>query len=283
MVQIQSMTGYGRGHNASFSVEVRSTNHKALDIQLSMPPSFYPYEGRIRRQIRERFQRGRIELRVTAREADFKRLRINRPLAREYYKELSSLMSELSIPGNIDIGLLSSMRDIFIFEETDNTKGFERVLATALDELKRSRIKEGSALVSDIKKRLRILKRHLRGIEARQKGFSDRAMRRMRKRLRELLKDVSIDESRIIQELAIMIERSDITEEIVRIKSHIEGIERLIATDDAVGKRIDFYAQELRREINTIGSKALDVRISNHVVEMKHEVEKIREQAQNLQ
>jgi len=277
------MTGYGRGVNGSLMVEVRSTNHKALDIQLNIPTSLYPYEAKIRGQIRKRFQRGRIELRVTAQGKDFKRLKINRTLAKEYYRGLSLLRDELSIPGNIDIGLLSSMRDIFVFEEVDNILGFEGVLVTALDELKRSRMKEGEILVSDIKKRLRLLKRHLKSIEARQKGFLDRTMKKMRRRLKELLEEVSIDESRLMQELAIMAQRSDITEEIVRIKSHIESIERLITTDEVVGKRIDFYAQELRREINTIGSKASDVKISDRVVEMKHEVEKIREQAQNLQ
>jgi uncharacterized protein (TIGR00255 family) len=278
------MTGYGRGVNTNIMVEVRSTNHKGLDIQINIPTYLYPYEGRIRKHIRERFQRGRIELRVTGKRVDQKKPRLNRRLAKEYYKALLSLKDELAIPGSIDIGVLSTMLDIFISEEiTINKKAFEDALVSALDDLRNARIREARGLVSDVKKRLRLLNRYVRSIDGRQKRFRKDAMTRMQGRLKELLKDVPVDESRMMQELAIMVDRSDITEEIVRIKSHLERMEELIASEEAVGKKLDFYAQELRREINTIGSKASDVRISDYVVEMKHEVEKIREQAQNLQ
>ncbi len=278
------MTGYGRAFNADFRVEVRSTNHKTLDIQLNIPAYLYPYEERIRKQIRERFQRGRIEVRVSGRDADYKRPRINKALAREYYRELLSLKDELSIPGDIEIRLLSSIPGIFVIEEAiGDIKSFDKVLVIAFDDLERSRIREGRGLASDIKKRLALLKRSLAGIERRQKIFKDSTMEGMRKRIRELLDGMPINESRLIQEIAIMIERSDITEEIVRIKSHLKSMQGLIASDEAIGKKMDFFAQELHREINTIGSKAPDVTISNYVVEMKHEVEKIREQVQNLQ
>lgn len=278
------MTGYGKGIDADFIVEARSINHKILDIQLNIPPYLYPYEGKIRKEINERFQRGRIEVRVTRKDEDYKRPRINKAIAREYYKELLSLKSELSIPGNIEIGLLLSIPHIFLFEDVrSDIRGFDSALISALDELRDSRIKEGKELISDIKKRMRLLKRYVSGVEKRRRVFIMNSMEGMRKRLKELLKDAPVDESRIIQEIAILINRSDITEEIVRIKSHLKGMEDLIATNEAIGRKMDFFAQELRREINTIGSKASDVIISNYVIEMKHEVEKIREQVQNLQ
>lgn len=283
-MQIQSMTGYGRGINANFRVEVRSTNHKSLDIQMNIPTYLYPYEGRIRKRIKERFQRGHIEVRVIGKDADYKKPRLNRALAKEYYKALLSLKDELSIPGDIEIGLLASIQDIFLLEDIDGEiRDFDEALVVALEGLKRSRIREGRGLVSDIKKRLRLLKKYLGHIEKRREVFIIKANKSLRKRLRELLNNVPIDEPRIIQELAILIERSDITEELVRIKNHLKNMEELMSSDEAVGKKIDFFAQELRREINTIGSKALDVKISTYVVEMKHEVEKIREQVQNLQ
>lgn len=278
------MTGYGKGIDADFIVEARSINHKILDIQLNIPPYLYPYEGKIRKEINERFQRGRIEVRVTRKDGDYKRPRINKAIAREYYEELLSLKSELSIPGNIEIGLLLSIPHIFLFEDVrSDIRGFDSALISALDELRDSRIKEGKELISDIKKRMRLLKRYVSGVEKRRRVFIMNSMEGMRKRLKELLKDAPVDESRIIQEIAILINRSDITEEIVRIKSHLKGMEDLIATNEAIGRKMDFFAQELRREINTIGSKASDVIISNYVIEMKHEVEKIREQVQNLQ
>lgn len=278
------MTGYGKGIDADFIVEARSINHKILDIQLNIPPYLYPYEGKIRKEINERFQRGRIEVRVTRKDEDYKRPRINKAIAREYYKELLSLKSELSIPGNIEIGLLLSIPHIFLFEDVrSDIRGFDSALISALDELRDSRIKEGKELISDIKKRMRLLKRYVSGVEKRRRVFIMNSMEGMRKRLKELLKDAPVDESLIIQEIAILINRSDITEEIVRIKSHLKGMEDLIATNEAIGRKMDFFAQELRREINTIGSKASDVIISNYVIEMKHEVEKIREQVQNLQ
>jgi len=278
------MTGYGKAQDAFITVEARSTNHRALDIQLNIPHALYSYEGKIREEIGRRFQRGRIELRITVIDTCLERPRINKTLARGYYKELMSLKKELSIPGDVDISLLSSINGIFVIEKaTSKVKGLEKVLASALDELKRSRIKEGRELASDIRKRLRLLSRYLKGIEGRRKKFLDSAMKGMRGRIKELLDDVSIDEARLAQEIAIMVGKTDITEEIVRVRSHLKRMDVLIASEDTVGKKIDFYAQELRREINTIGSKALDAGISGYVVEMKHEVEKIREQAHNLQ
>ncbi|GAB4540482.1 MAG: YicC family protein [Thermodesulfovibrionia bacterium] len=281
---IQSMTGYGKGVNGDIRVEVRSINHKGLDIQLNIPPYLYPYEDRIRKEIKERFQRGRIEVRVTGRETSYKRLKVNRVLAKEYYNELLSLKNELSIPGTVEIGLFSSIPQLFLFEDAGyEIRGFESALISALDELLNSRTREGRELVSDIRKRIRLLKRYVSDVEKRRKVFIDRTTKEMRARVRELLKDAPIDDTRIIQEVAILINRSDITEEIIRIKSHLKGMEGLLTTDGAIGRKMDFFAQELHREVNTICAKASDVIISNYVIDMKHEVERIREQVQNLQ
>jgi len=278
------MTGYGKGVNKRFSVEARSTNHRALDIQINTPPYLYSYHERIRQKVQEMFQRGRIEVIVTERNIEHKRQMINRTLLKEYYKEIQSLKDELSIPGSVDIAMLLSIPGVFSSEGAGyNIKDLDSALDSSLQELLNSRRDEGGKLIHDIKKRIRLLRRYTGIIEKRRKVFIRNAMKEMRKRLAELVKDLPVDESRLVQEVAVLINRSDFTEEIVRIKSHLKGMEELTMTDDAIGKKMDFFAQELRREINTIGAKASDAGISHYVIEMKHETEKIREQIHNLQ
>ncbi|GBE06171.1 hypothetical protein BMS3Abin10_01815 [bacterium BMS3Abin10] len=278
------MTGYGRGVAGNFRVETRSTNHRNLYLQINVPSYLYFYEPEIRNIIKRAFSRGRIEIFVTKAEADDIKLTLNRSFAREYYRALVSLKEELSIPGDIGIGILARQKDTFQQEEPDvEVPAFREALETALEELKKSRSKEGKNLVKDMAERLGFLKEHLAQLEGKREDFIAGSRTALEEKLKILLNNVPIDESRIIQETAILIERSDITEEIVRIKSHLKHMSELLDSGDAAGKKLDFLAQELHREINTIGSKSADAGISGIVVDMKHELEKIREQTQNLQ
>ncbi|MEW6599377.1 MAG: DUF1732 domain-containing protein, partial [Nitrospirota bacterium] len=229
-------------------------------------------------------ERGRVEVFVPKQELDNVKLKVNKTLAREYYTAFLSLRDELSLTDNIGIDLLASQRDLFMLDEVDiDLEDFYRALEAALDGLAKTRLDEGADLVLDINQRLELIRSYLSGIEQKRDEFITSSRERLYERLKEMLGDVQVDETRIVQEVAILIERSDITEEIVRLKSHLKHFTEVISTEDSVGKKLDFIVQELRREINTIGSKAQHFEIASNVVEVKHELEKIREQIQNLQ
>lgn len=277
------MTGYGRGVAGNIKVEARSLNHKNLDIQIKLPSFLFSYENEIRKLIKSRFQRGHIEISIMKPESDIVKIKINKPLAVEYYNALVSIKNELSLQGDIDINVLASYRDIFCLEEEAKIDELNNAVETALNELEKMRIEEGRNLVDDIAVRIQLLTRYINDIEERRNAIITDTKQRLYERLKEFLGDITIDESRLIQEAAILIERADITEEIVRIKSHLNHAVEVLKSGDTIGKKMDFLVQELRREINTTGSKTNDVEIVNNVIEMKHEIEKIKEQIQNLQ
>ena len=283
-MKTQSMTGYGKGETDSFRVEIRSINHKNLDIKLSLPQYLYCHELDIKKEVRKRFQRGRFEVYVFKQEEGKRNLTLNMDVAREYFEALKSLKEELSIDGDVGLNNITTHRDIFQYEEEEIElpKIFE-ALGDALDELEKSRIDEGVVLVNDITGRIEILNKYLSSIKGRRKEYIDVAKVSLFERLKELLENTPVDEIRLIQETAILIERSDITEEIVRAESHLIRIGELSLEGSAVGKKIDFFVQELRREVNTIGAKASDIDIIGQTVDMKNELEKIREQVQNIQ
>jgi uncharacterized protein (TIGR00255 family) len=283
-MQPQSMTGYGRGAAGNFKVEIRASNHKNLDIQINVPYYLFSHEPEIRKQIKKKFNRGRIDVYVPRSEDGIVRMKVNKPLAREYFNALVSLREELSIKDEIGIEVLASQRDIFLMDDPEiDAADLYKAVDEAMEELEKTRIEEGRNLISDIRDRIGLLKKHLASVESSRTDFVHGARQRLQDRLEELLGNAPIDESRLIQETAILIDRSDITEEIVRAKSHIESFGNTLISNDTVGKKLDFMVQELRREINTIGSKAQEIEIINSVVEMKHELEKIKEQIQNLQ
>lgn len=283
-MKIQSMTGYGVGSSGNFKVEVRSSNHRGLDIQIKIPSYLYFYEPEIRKLVKKNFLRGRIEILVSISNADTLKFKINKSVAREFYNILTSLKQELSISGEIGIDILASQKDIFLQEEPEvELASLSNALDIALQDLKKMRIEEGENLVKDINKRLSLIKIQAEHLEGKRVEFIAQAKASLSERLRSLFEDIQIDESRMIQEVAILLDRSDITEEIVRIKSHLTYIENMLQSGNSIGKKLDFITQELYREINTIGSKAANVEITPIVVELKSEVEKIREQTQNLQ
>ncbi len=190
----------------------------------------------------------------------------------------------MSLSDNIGINSLISLGDIFLLEESEvEVTIFQEALEAALEELKRMRLREGKNLADDINERIKILKKQVQRVEEQRTEIVKNSKQALAEKLRTLFDNISIDDQRLIQEAAILVERSDITEEFVRIKSHLEHMESVLKDGDVIGKKIDFLSQELNRELNTIGSKAPSADISALVIEMKHEIEKIREQTQNLQ
>lgn len=283
-MQPQSMTGYGRSASGAFSVEVRTSNHKNMDIQISMPYFLFPHELDIRKAVKNAFSRGRIDIFIQRHGEEGIRLGVNKALAREYYNAFLDLKNELSIAGDIGLEVIAGQKDIFVLDEPQiNASELFDALQKALQEAGDSRIREGSHLIGDITARIGGLQACIDGIEGSRERFSGEARRKLQERLAEILADVPVDESRLIQEVAILSERTDITEEIVRVRSHLKQLNIALSSGSAIGKKMDFIVQELRREVNTIGSKSQDFEINRLVVEMKHELEKIREQIQNLQ
>jgi uncharacterized protein (TIGR00255 family) len=278
------MTGYGRGSSGSFRVDIRSSNHKNIDININVPNYLFSYDLEIRKRVKNVLKRGRIEIYIPRQEIENIKMKVNKALATEYYKALNSIKDDLSISEDVGINVLAAQRDIFMLDEPEiNDVDLYNALDIALEELKKTRIEEANNLLNDINKRIKFSNSYINNIEEKRNETIADAREGLYKRLEEFLGEVSIDETRLVQEVAVMIEKADITEEIVRIKSHLKHFEDVLKSSDVIGKKLDFIIQELRREVNTIGSKSQNIEISTSVVEMKHELEKIKEQVQNLQ
>ena len=292
---IHSMTAFGRAQQEErgyrVTVEVRALNSRNLDVVLRFPKNYLELEDQTRRHITQRFQRGRIEVYVLMEPVavDQKASRINVALARHYWEQLQQLAREL--PGSSQPSMEHLLRFSDIFESTGNgsdTAALEPLLnsavTAALDALDLMRIREGQTLVEDLLPRVTWMNDAVSKVEVRRVDAVAAYQQRLRERLQELLDNVQLDEDRLMQELAIFADRSDITEEIVRARSHLEQMQHLLqGSESAAGRKLDFLTQELHREITTIGSKANDLEISQAVVDMKSEIAKLREQVQNIE
>ncbi len=291
---IKSMTGYGRvetlcdGRN--IVVEAKSVNHRFLEIALRMPAAIYPLEMEYKKKVGERFKRGRIDIsiRLEGEGAETSRVNLNMEVARNYFDVLLRLKNEFNIPEPISLKNLSSFRDIFTPPaETQLDAAFlnqvEMTLQEALSMLVNMRQDEGIALFSDMQMRLRAIGETMETVRSRAPQVVLEYQKRLADRIKELTAGFDLDAARLAQEVALMADRCDITEEIVRMQSHISQFETLLQSDEAEGRKIDFLLQEMNREINTIGSKGNDVEIARLVIDAKSELGKLREQAQNIE
>lgn len=274
-----------------YAVEIRSLNHRYLEISLRLPGSLSSLETEIRRRVGERFSRGRIEVSVrvdTNGNMEEGRLELNLPLLKNYHDLLRRLKAEFQLSGDITLDHFTGFKDIFVPMEVEtDMELIAAQIGTVLDEavrlLTEMRQKEGELLLVD-------LDEHIRRVEGCLNVIADRApkcvqeyQRRLTERVRELTGGVDVDEIRLSQEVAIMADKSDVTEEIVRLASHISQFREMLKSGDAIGRKIDFLIQEMNREINTIGSKTGDLDISRNVIEIKSELGKLREQVQNIE
>ncbi len=291
---IKSMTGYGRADTVcegkNIIVEAKSVNHRFLEILLRTPSSLFPLEMDYKKKITEKFKRGRIEvfIKFEGEGTGLSKVNLNMEVARDYYHVLNKLRDELKLESPVTLDTLTYFRDIFTPPaETELSSDFlrevEKTFLEALATLAAMRQEEGLVLYQDMQMRLGIISGILDKIRSRAPQVVTEYQERLSERVRELLEGCALDESRLVQEVAIMAERTDITEEIVRIQSHIGQYDALLRSDDAEGRKIDFLLQEMNREINTIGSKVGDVEITRHVIEVKSELGKLREQAQNIE
>lgn len=291
-----SMTGYGRAETVldgqKIVVEIKSLNHRFLEISLRIPASLSALEMEIKKRIAEPLLRGKIEVTirrdVQGSTENGHSLALNLPLAQNYFNLLTQLKQSLGLKDDIRLEMIAAQKDVFLPVEPfqDMTvlwQGLAMVLDDALAGLMDMRRREGEILVRDLSARLDLMALLLSGIEAKAPHVVLEYQRRLTDRVREMTSGLLIDEARISQEIAIFAEKSDITEEIVRFRSHLGQFQEMLISEDAIGRKVDFLIQEMNREVNTIGSKSSDADISKKVIEIKSELAKLREQVQNLE
>ncbi len=283
---IQGMTGFGAAEREGFRVEVRSLNHKYMDVSVKLPSVLMGQDIAIRNLLKERFARGKFDVTVSLTGRERVSVRLNRELARGIYSEFLELQRELGLPGSLGIDFLTRYRDILLSEEKsyDESALFE-ALEEALASLERMRKTEGATLAGDMLQRLGRLGDIRNEVESFAHQVPLRYQELLMKRIGELLSAAtpSPDETRIAQEVAMLAQKADITEELDRLRLHIGQFSSLLSKGDVVGRRLDFVLQEMHRETNTIASKTDDIRIINLTIEARTEMEKLREQAQNIQ
>ncbi len=291
---IKSMTGYGRGEwqgdGKKLGVEIRAVNHRYCDISIRLPRRLNPLETQLRNLLRQRISRGRIEVSVQLDESSLpeQKLELDLPLARDIYLALKTLQENLGIPGEVRLETMAGFRDIFGRKEAEPNleKEWEclrKALEDALSGLEAMRGEEGLKLREDFLGRLTAIEKMVQQIEEKA-PLALRACRdRLAQRVQELSGGLEIDETRLAQEVAFLAERSDITEELVRTRSHLVQFLDLLGRSEPTGRKLEFLLQEINREANTIGSKANDASIAHLGVEIKSELEKMREQVQNVE
>jgi len=291
---MHSMTGYGRSEvrhaHLALTVEARSVNHRYLDIALRYPRIYAPLEARMKQRVGAYCTRGRIDITLVPQEStDTRRaLLLDHTLARQYYDTLQRLQESLGLPGTIDLNLIASLRDVFRVEEAsaDVENDWDIIaqgLDAALQALQTMRRQEGEVLRRDFAQRLQAMAQQSQSIRQRVPQVVVEYQQRLEQRVKELFAQFELDPNRIAQEAIVFAERSDITEELTRLDAHMQACTRLLSSSEAVGRKIEFLVQEMHREVNTIGSKSNDTVIAHGVVELKSELERMREQSQNIE
>ncbi len=278
------MTGFGSSSTDVFTVEIRSLNHRYMDIFIKMPSYLNHAEMKIRNIIKERFCRGRFDVTISINPEKTSQFTISKTAAENIYKALQSLQRELMIPGEIGIETLAAYKEILLEKEPEyNIDELLSTVREAIKNLEEMRIEEGKNLHKELLRRIEVLRDFNDKIKIKAPDEVPKLKEKFTERFKNFLETENIESNRILQEAAIMADRLDISEEISRIQSHIKQFKEVIDSGVVVGKKLDFILQELGREANTLSCKSADYEISSMVIEMKTEIEKIREQVQNIQ
>jgi uncharacterized protein (TIGR00255 family) len=277
------MTGFGSAVVDEFKVEVRSLNHKYLDISVRMPSFLIEHEIPVRNLVKANFERGKIDVNIFLTDKRQAGIRINKELAKEIHEAFSELKRDLSMPGSLDINFFSGYRELLLSEEPQyKTDTLYEAVNAALSKVEEMRKNEGESLGKELAERLNNLEKIHAKIEESAKDVAHNCKDKLLKKIAELVPDLSVDEAKLSQEVAFLAQKSDITEELARLKSHMQQFSSSLSLDSA-GRRLDFLLQEMNREANTIASKVDEVQIINMTIEIKTEIERLREQVQNIQ
>jgi len=290
---MRSMTGFGLGEvslgSGRLGVEIRGVNHRFLDVRVRVPRELAELAGFVEQVAREKLTRGRYEVVVRIDGTALGVPVLDRDRARSVFKALSELRDELAPGSEVPLGILAAIPDLFVSSVDrqielvrEATRGAFATATTALDGM---RTREGVALGEDLVRRLERIRLLAREIERRSPDVLEAHRRRLRDRAERLraATELDVDPARLEQEIAMFAERCDISEELTRLESHCSQVASLLALDEAIGRRLDFLLQEMAREANTVGAKSPDAQISHAVVEVKAEIERMREQVQNVE
>lgn len=290
---IKSMTGYGRAKlskdDREYQIEIKSVNHRYLDISVRIPKQLSYLEETIKKEIAKKVKRGKIDVFVTFENNSLegKEIKINTELAKAYINELKKLAEKENILSDIQVTEISKYPDVLNIQSSqDDEKITEEVLETitiATDNLVQMRETEGNKISEDLLKRLNIINKKVEEIAKLSTGLIEEYVVKLEERIKEILKNQEIDKTRLAQEVVIYADKCSIEEEVTRLNSHISQFKNLLNSNEAIGKKLDFIIQEMNRETNTIGSKANNLEITNGVIDIKTEIENIREQVQNIE
>lgn len=291
---VKSMTGFGRCEvtegDRKMTAEIKSVNHRYLDIAIKMPKKLNFFESAIRSLLKTYMQRGKVDLFITYEDLSANKaiLHYNKDLAAEYLKHLKQMSEDFGLEAKLDACTLSRYPDVLVMEEVEEDETelwnlLERALRGACEQFVKTRTTEGENLKRDLVQKLDELLEHVDYVEERSPQIIAEYKERLSEKVKDLLADNQIEEGRIAAEVTIFADKICVDEEIVRLKSHIQHTKDTLEEKDSVGRKLDFIAQEMNREANTILSKANDLKVSNHAIELKTGIEKVREQIQNIE
>ena len=290
---MKSMTGFGRGkfeaNGREYTVEIKAINHRYNDISIRMPRYLISLEDKVRQFISKNIARGKIDVFISLvnMSSEGRNIKIDRELAGIYISEMKNLVSEYDIKDDISATSIMRMPDIIAIDNDADEDLYwmelQNAIKSAIMNINEARIQEGRRLAEDIRKRLQKISGYVEVVEKRSSDLLEEYKNKLTNRVNELRANEIIDENRLGMEIVLFADKSSICEEITRLKSHIKSLENMLEVDAPVGKKLDFLLQEMNRETNTIGSKANCLDITNSVVEMKNEIENIREQIQNIE
>lgn len=289
------MTGFGRGAvietGYAVTVELKTVNNRFLDVALRLSGELQQLESTIKRLIGNRLSRGRVDVNLQFDRAEEVNYEINRPLVEGYLAAMKTMQDEFALSGEPDLNVIARLPNVLVPRKEEMSDEFivavENAVNLALDDLEKMRDNEGQMLSAELESRLSEIEKRLSPIESEAASVSDEYRQKLTKRISDMLaksdSQIEIDQSRLAQEVAYLSDRSDISEETSRLRSHIDHFRQIMKDEKEVGKRLDFLTQELNREANTIASKTGNLTIKEHALAVKSEIEKIREQVQNVE
>ena len=290
---IKSMTGYGKSNISKnlreYQVEIKSVNHRYLDVSIKMPRSLSYLEEEIKKTVSTNLARGKVDVFITFNNYSLegRDIKINTEIARMYIKELRNLAESEGITADIPVTEISKLPDVLTIQNNQDDETIKNELLEvtnkAIENLVGMRKVEGEKIAQDLQNRVNDIEEKVKKISLLSTGLIEEYVVKLNTRIKELLQDQEIDEARLAQEVVIYADKCSIEEEVTRLNSHIYQFRELLNSNEAVGKKLDFMIQEMNRETNTIGSKANNLEITNEVINMKTQLENIREQVQNIE
>ncbi len=291
---IKSMTGFGRcevtGEERKITVEMKSVNHRYLDVSIKMPKKLNFFESAIRSELKNYITRGKVDIFIAYEDysEESGSLKYNKALAAEYLGYLRQMAKEFGLDDDVRVSTLSRYPEVFVMEEQgideeELWKDLQSALQGAAENFVKTRVAEGENLLKDLVSKLDVMLGHVDFITERSPKLIQEYKEKLREKVRELLEDVQIDENRLYMEVTIFADKVCVDEELVRLRSHVESTKKALISGGSIGRKLDFIAQEMNREANTILSKANDLEISARAIELKNEIEKVREQIQNIE